>query len=135
MLMDALAGYSMASSNYSSTSALGLEVFVSLAGRSRFAMGDQRGAHAADEGGGAEFGGDAVRIVAEPESGVLFELLVGLQFEGIAINFAQAQGEADRVASVMYLAPLDLDPQQIGRVEGMDHEGDVIASGKLLAAD
>ena len=135
MLMDALAGSSMASSNYSSTSALGLEVFVSLAGRSQLAMGGERSTHIADEGGGAEFDGDAVGIVAEPEGGVLFELFVGDEFGCFAVDFPQADGQADGVAALMDLTADDFHSEQVGCVEGMYHEGDVIASGKLLATD
>ena len=40
------------------------------------------GTHISDEDGGAEFEGDPVLVVGQPEGGITLELFVGEQFEG-----------------------------------------------------
>ena len=98
-------------------------------------MRDERRPDVADEDRGAELDGDTVGIVAEPHGGILLQLLVRHEVEGFAVDLAHAHGETDGVATFVNFAGIDLDLDQIGRVEGHNGEGDLVAGIQLLTAD
>lgn len=110
-------------------------VLVGKSGRSLVRFTNKRRADVADEDMGAELDGDSVRIVAEPEGGVTLELFVGKERAGLAIDLAHADAEADGLAFAVGLAADDLDAEQVGVVEGVDDQCDMVSGVQLLAAD
>ena len=108
---------------------------INFALQLRLAVRGESGADVADEDGGPHFQRDAVGVVAEPEGGVAFQLFVGQEFEGFAVDFPHAHREADGVASVVGFASNDIDFEEVRGAEGADDQGDLVADVEFLAAD